>query len=69
HFEGAGRLFFDKAVLDIFRLFDRSLIQELTHIELNTRLVALRELTDRFDSGSLDFNPQDLDYKEALGAL
>jgi len=68
-FEGHGRFFFDRAVLDIFRLFDKSLVQELTHIELNTRLVALRELTNRFDSGSLDFNHQDLDYKEALDSL
>ncbi|KDM90267.1 hypothetical protein [Photobacterium galatheae] len=68
-FGGESRLIFDRSVIGVFRLFDRSLFQDLTDVALKTQLGGLRLLLDQLESGSVLFSDADLDYKELMDEL
>ncbi|MBE3655775.1 hypothetical protein BOO92_03525 [Vibrio navarrensis] len=68
-FGGESRLIFDRSVIGVFRLFDRSLFQDLTDVALKTQLSTLRLLLGRLKSESLLFSDADLDYKELIDEL
>ncbi len=68
-FGGESRLIFDRSVIGVFRLFDRSLFQDLTDVALKTQLGGIRLLLSQLESGSLLFNDADLDYKELMDEL
>ncbi|OXX73427.1 hypothetical protein B9J87_05880 [Vibrio sp. V19_P1S1T109] len=68
-FGGESRLIFDHSVIGVFRLFDRSLFQDLTDVALKTQLGGLRLLLSRIESGTLLFSDADLDYKELIDEL
>lgn len=63
-FSGQSCLIFDRSVLGVFRLFDRTLFKELTDVSLKTQLSTIRELHKRLRSETLLFSDNDLDYKE-----
>ncbi|GAL04009.1 hypothetical protein JCM19237_2160 [Photobacterium aphoticum] len=68
-FGGESRLIFDRSVIGVFRLFDRSLFQDLTDVALKTQLGSLRLLLEQVESDSLLFSDADLDYKELMDEL
>lgn len=68
-FGGESRLIFDSSIIGVFRLFDKSLFQDLTDVALKTQLGTVRILLDRFKSNSLLFHHADLDYKELIDEL
>ncbi len=68
-FGGESRLIFDRSVIGVFRLFDRSLFQDLTDVALKTQLGGIRLLLAQLESGSLLFSDADLDYKELMDEL
>ncbi|WED22832.1 hypothetical protein L3Q72_05415 [Vibrio sp. JC009] len=68
-FGGESRLIFDRSVIGVFRLFDRSLFQDLTDVALKTQLGGIRLLLGQLESGSLLFSDVELDYKELIDEL
>lgn len=68
-FGGESRLIFDRSVIGLFRLFDKSLFQDLTDVALKTQLGGIRLLLDQIQSGSMLFSDEDLDYKELMDEL
>ncbi|MGF1686556.1 hypothetical protein L4C36_07650 [Photobacterium japonica] len=68
-FGGESRLIFDRSVIGVFRLFDRSLFQDLTDVALKTQLGSIRLLLEQLESDALLFSDTDLDYKELMDEL
>ena len=68
-FGGESRLIFDRSVIGVFRLFDRSLFQDLTDVALKVQLGGVRLLLSQLESESLLFSDADLDYKELMDEL
>ena len=68
-FGGESRLIFDRSVIGLFRLFDKSLFQDLTDVALKTQLGGIRLLLDQIQSSSILFSDEDLDYKELMDEL
>ncbi len=68
-FGGESRLIFDRSVIGVFRLFDRSLFQDLTDAALKNQLSTIRLPLAKLQSDSLLFSDADLDYKELMDVL
>ncbi|HIF9430979.1 TPA: hypothetical protein ACX6R9_002948 [Photobacterium damselae] len=68
-FGGESRLIFDRAVIGVFRLFDRSLFQDLTDVALKIQLGGIRLLLEKLQSGTMLFSNSDLDFKELIDEL
>ncbi|MDA9557083.1 hypothetical protein N9R79_06220 [Vibrio sp.] len=68
-FGGESRLIFDRSVIGVFRLFDRSLFQDLTDVALKVHLGGIRLLLTQFQSNTLLFSEDDLDFKELVDQL
>ncbi|MGF1772119.1 hypothetical protein L4C42_07370 [Vibrio wakamikoensis] len=68
-FGGESRLIFDRAVIGVFRLFDRSLFQDLTDVALKIQLGGIRLLLEKLQSGTMLYSDSDLDFKELIDEL
>ncbi|MFA0415284.1 hypothetical protein AB4520_16020 [Vibrio renipiscarius] len=68
-FGGESRLIFDRSVIGVFRLFDRSLFQDLTDVALKIQLGGIRLLLTKLQSDTLLFSDMDLDFKELIDQL
>lgn len=68
-FGGESRLIFDRSVIGVFRLFDRSLFQDLTDVALKRQLGGIRLLLNKLQSNSMLFSDIDLDFKELIDEL
>lgn len=68
-FGGESRLIFDRSVIGVFRLFDRSLFQDLTDVALKIQLGGIRLLLAKLQSNTLLFSDEDLDFKELIDQL
>ncbi|MEZ9625362.1 hypothetical protein [Aliivibrio fischeri] len=68
-FGGESRLIFERSVIGVFRLFDRSLFQDLTDVALKIQLGGIRLLLAKLQSNTLLFSDSDLDFKELIDEL
>ncbi|WP_333913433.1 hypothetical protein [Vibrio coralliirubri] len=68
-FGGESRLIFDRTVIGVFRLFDRSLFQDLTDVALKVQLGGIRLLLEKLQSGSMLYSDDNLDFKELIDEL
>ncbi|CAG20920.1 hypothetical protein [Photobacterium profundum] len=68
-FGGESRLIFDRSVIGVFRLFDRSLFQDLTDVALKIQLGGIRLLLTKLQSNTMLFSDMDLDFKELIDEL
>lgn len=68
-FGGESRLIFERSVIGVFRLFDRSLFQDLTDVALKIQLGGIRLLLTKLQASTLLFCDENLDFKELIDQL